>query len=110
LTPLKTEVHNENEATTTLIDAKQHAHELIDRIPPDEMIAAVRFLEFMLLDPVAQAIATAPHDDELVSEEDASRIQSGQAAFSEGRGIPMEEVLGEFGLTMEDFPPLHSTR
>jgi hypothetical protein len=43
---------------------KQHAHELIDRLPPAHVATAVRFLEFILLDPVSRAIATAPVDDE----------------------------------------------
>jgi hypothetical protein len=43
-----------------IISEKQHAHELIERLPPSEVATAVRFLEFMLLDPVARAVATAP--------------------------------------------------
>lgn len=31
---------------------RRHAHALLDRVPPDRMDAAVRFLEFLLLDPV----------------------------------------------------------
>lgn len=84
---------------------KQHAHALLDRVPPDQMDAAVRFLEFLLLDPVARAAATAPVDDEPVTEEDSRLILDGKAALARGeRGIPMEEVLAEFGLTAEDFP------
>jgi len=61
----------------------------------------------MLLDPVARAVATAPNDDEPVTEEDRSRFHNGQAWFQQrgSTGIPMEEVLGDFGLTSEDFPP-----
>jgi hypothetical protein len=35
---------------------KQHAHELIERLPDVQIPTAVRFLEFMLLDPVARAV------------------------------------------------------
>lgn len=84
---------------------RQHAHALLDRVPPDQMHAAVRFLEFLLLDPVARAAATAPADDEPVTEEDRRRILEGKAALARGeQGIPMEHVLAEFGLKMEDFP------
>lgn len=84
---------------------KQHAHALLDRIPPDQMDAAVRFLEFLLLDPVARAAATAPADDELVTEEDRRRVLEGKAALARGeQGIPMEDLLAEFGLKLEDFP------
>ena len=39
---------------------KQHAHDLIERLEPEETRVAVRFLEFMLLDPVTRSLATAP--------------------------------------------------
>ncbi len=85
---------------------KDRAHELIDRLPPSEVPTAVRFLEFMLLDPVARSVATAPPGDEPVIEEDRRCIAEGEASLAQGRkGTPMEEVLAEFGLTMDDFPP-----
>jgi hypothetical protein len=94
-----------NEATE-----KHHAHELIERLPDSQIATAIRFLEFMLLDPVARAVATAPPDDEPVTEEDRRRLDAGQAWFARhgGKGIPMKEVLAEFGFTPEDFP--HSSK
>lgn len=87
-------------------DEKQHAHELIERLPVSQMTTAVRFLEFMLLDPVARAAAAAPPDDEPVTEQDRRRVEEGRAWLDQrgGRGTPMAEVLAEFGLTPEDFP------
>lgn len=88
------------------ISEKQHAHELIERLPPSQVATAVRFLEFMLLDPVARALALAPPDDEPVTEQDRRRFREGQAWFAQrgGKGIPMEDVLAEFDLKLEDFP------
>jgi hypothetical protein len=85
---------------------KQHAHELIERLPAAQISTAVRFLEFMLLDPVARAVATAPADDEPVTEQDRQRFHDGQSWFAQhgGKGIPMEDVLAEFDLKPEDFP------
>ena len=85
---------------------KHRAHELIERLPDSQIGTAVQFLEFMLLDPVARAVATATPDDEPVTEEDRCRFQAGQAWFAQrgGKGIPMEEVLAEFGLKTDDFP------
>jgi hypothetical protein len=85
---------------------KQHAHQLIEQLPDSQIETAVRFLEFMLLDPVARAAATAQPDDEPVTEEDVRRFHEGQAWFRKrgGKGIPMEDVLAEFGLKAEDFP------
>jgi hypothetical protein len=85
---------------------KHHAHELIERLPDSQIATAVRFLEFILLDPVARAVAAAPPDDEAVTEQDRSRFHAGQAWFSQrgGKGIPMEDVLADLGLKAEDFP------
>ena len=46
---------------------KQHAHELIDRMPVAQVSAIVQMIEAML-DPVSRAIANAPVDDEPESE------------------------------------------
>lgn len=73
--------HNRDVATNTTINPKQQAH-----------------------DRVARAAAMARSDDEPANAEDARRIREGQVWFAQGKGIPMEEVLSEFGLTMEDFP------
>ena len=83
---------------------KQHAHELIERLPTLQIGTAIRFLEFMLLDPVARAVATAPPDDEPVTEQDRRRFHDGQVWFAQrgGKGIPMEDVLAEFGLKPDD--------
>ena len=83
---------------------KQHAHELIDRLQASQISTAVRFLEFMLLDPAAHAVATDPPDDEPVTDQDRRRFRDGQAWFAQrgGKGIPMEDVLAEFGLKSDD--------
>ena len=85
---------------------KRHAHELIERLPNSQIATAIRFLEFMLLDPVARAVATAPPDDETVTEQDRRRFHEGRHWFAQrgGKGIPMEDVLAEFDLKPEDFP------
>jgi len=84
---------------------KDHAHELIERLPSSQIAMVVRFLEFMLLDPVARAVATALPDDEPVTEQDRRRVHAGQAWFKErAKGVPMEDVMAEFDLKPEDFP------
>ena len=85
---------------------KHHAHELIERLPDSQIPTAVRFLEFMLLDPVTRVLATAPPDDEPVTEQDKRLFHGGQAWFAQrgGKGISMESVLAECGLKSEDFP------
>jgi hypothetical protein len=55
----------------------------------------------------ARAVATAPPDDEAVTDEDRRRFHNGQGWFAQrgGKCIPMEDVLAECGLTIEHFPP-----
>ena len=86
----------------------QRAHELIDRMAPGQLIVIVSLLEVML-DPVARSIANAPWDDEPVSEEEHREIAAGRAAFARGELVSHEEVLAEYGLSMEDFERMGQT-
>ena len=82
---------------------KQQAHELIERLAPSQVSAVVGLLQAML-DPAARAIASAPTDDEPVTDEEREAVARSEAWFEErgGKGIPMEEVLADFGLKTED--------
>jgi hypothetical protein len=82
------------------ISDKQHAHELIERLPASDVITVVRFLEFMLLDPVARAIANAPLDDEPVTDEDCKTIAAARDPST--KFTPHEEFLAELGITQEE--------
>jgi len=82
---------------------RQQVHALVDRLAPSQ-VRAVRGLLEAMLDPVARALSTAPDDDEPVTAEDRERLRRGREWFAArgGKGIPMEDVLAEFGLTPED--------
>jgi hypothetical protein len=71
------------------------AHELLSRLNVGELQAIVNLLEVMV-----------QRDDEPVTLEDEQRLEEGRAWFASrgGKGIPMEDVLSEFGLKPEDFP------
>jgi hypothetical protein len=72
------------------------AHELLGQLNPGKLAAVVHLLEVMVHD----------EEEEAVTEEDRRRFHEGQAWFAQrgGKGIPMEDVLTEFGLKPEDFP------
>ena len=81
---------------------REHLHELVDRIPADQAMAAQEMLEG-LLDPVSRAIANAPFDDE--PETEAERLAVAEAdewSKQHPEGIPFEQVVAECGLTMDD--------
>jgi hypothetical protein len=89
-------------------DKKQHAHELIDRMAPGQVSAVVNLLE-IILDPLARKLASAPYDDEPVSQEEALEVEASKASLERGEGVPHEKVLAEFGLSTEDFDRLGRT-
>src|ERR1700722_18922363 len=89
-------------------DEKQHAHELIDRMAPGQVSAVVNLLE-IILDPLARKLASAPYDDEPVSQEEAREVEASKAALARGEGTPHEKVLAEFGLSADDFERMGRT-
>jgi|ERR1035437_4743597 hypothetical protein len=90
------------------IDAKQHAHELIDRMAPGQVSVVVGLIE-IILDPVARSLASAPFDDEPVSAEEVREIAAARASLARGEGVSNDEVLAEFGLSAEDFARMGRT-
>jgi len=73
-------------------DAKKHAYELIDRLPPAQLSAVVSLLE-AILDP-----ANLPVEEEEITPETAAALDRARASLARGEGIPHEEILREFGL------------
>jgi hypothetical protein len=89
---------------------KQHAHELIERLEPEDTRVAVRFLEFMLLDPVSRSIASAPVEDEEISEQEERAVAEAKEWLKHNKPIPHHKVLAEFGLTEADFEKMGQKR
>jgi hypothetical protein len=72
--------------------SRDHLHELVDRLPAGQIPAATNVLEALLEQELDQA--------------DRKRLEDAENWLKErgGKGIPMEDVLAEFGLTLSDFP------
>jgi hypothetical protein len=94
--------------TEDIADQRQHVHAYIDRLPGDQLTAVRGLLETML-SPLDRKLALAPIDDEPITPEDLAAIQTGVASLEHGGGVPMEEVLADFGLTMDDFRKMAET-
>jgi hypothetical protein len=73
-------------------DKRQHVHELIDRLPSAQLTAVAGLLETML-------------DREQIGEEEERAVEEAKQWLRDngGKGIPHEEVLADFGLTLDDF-------
>jgi hypothetical protein len=80
---------------------KEHAHELIERLAPGQVPAAIGMLE-SLLDPVSRAIANAPVDDEPVTKEEEKALAESSEWLKHNKSIPHEQVLSELGVTQKE--------
>lgn len=54
-------------------DTRQHAHQLIDRMPEAQLSGLVQFLE-TIVDPVATALRNAPLDEEPETDEEKAAV------------------------------------
>jgi hypothetical protein len=84
-----------------MVKTREHAHELVERLAPPQMAALVHFLEAML-DPVSRAIANAPVDDEAETAEERQAVAEAKEWLTHHPGIPFEEILSDFDLTIDD--------
>jgi hypothetical protein len=71
----------------------QHAHDLIDRLPPAQLAAVVHLLE---------TIVNA-EDDDTLSQSDLKAIAAADEWLKHNKPIEHEEILADFGLTMADW-------
>jgi hypothetical protein len=84
----------------SMSDTRQHAHELIDRMPETQVSALVGLLETMV---------TPPLEDEEITDEEERAVAESIEWLKHNKGIPNEEVLAEFGLTLDDFEKMGRT-
>jgi len=78
-------------------DTRQHAHELIDRLPDSQLSALVGLLESMV-DPAS--IARAPLDDEIESDDERLAVADAREWLDQhgGKGVPHKEAMRRLGL------------
>ena len=75
---------------------RQEAHLLLD-VLPDEKIVAVRNLLELMVEPLSESLAKAPVEDEDLTPEAVASLDRGRASLDQGKRIPHEEILREFG-------------
>jgi hypothetical protein len=68
-------------------------HQLIDRIPEEELSAAQRFLEYLAVSPAHRADLSAPPDDEPVTQGDAAGIALAREEVRSGKVVSHDDVL-----------------
>lgn len=67
---------------------------------PPEKLSAVRTLLEVMVEPLARSLASAPVEEEEITPEIAAVLERARASLARGEGIPHEEILLEFGLTL----------
>jgi hypothetical protein len=77
---------------------KQQLHDLIERLPEQEIATVYRLLAGLLADPLWIASVTAPVDEEPYTPEQQADDAEAQAAIDRGEGISHAQMLREFGL------------
>jgi len=79
--------------------SKEQLHQLVDRLPDNEIEPASRVLAALALDPVILSILTAPPDDEPYTEEQQREDAETRARIARGEEevVPLEDVMREFG-------------
>jgi hypothetical protein len=70
------------------VPSKEQLHELIDLLPEGEILAASRFLEFLVRD----------LESERLTEEDLQAVQQGQAEIARGEYSSLEDLRRELNL------------
>jgi hypothetical protein len=93
---------------TNVTQERQQAHTLLDQLPNEKLTAVVHLLQ-AISDPVARSLANAPINDERISDEEMRAVEASREWLKIHAPIPHEEVLAEFGLTLEDFERMGRT-
>jgi len=86
-------------------DTRIHVHALVDQLAPVQLTALETLLQSML-DPLTRKLALAPVDDEPFTEEYRQSIAE---ADQSSEVVALEDVLSDFGLTMEDWERMSKT-
>ena len=73
-------------------------HQLIDRLPEEELSAAQRFLEDLAVSPAHRAALSAPPDDAPVTDGDAAAIARAREEVRLGKVVAHDDVVRELGL------------
>jgi hypothetical protein len=78
---------------------REALHELVDRIPEVDIVAAQRLLEHLARSASFRAAMSAPQDDEPVTAGDADALARAREDLQTGRLVSHDEILREFGIS-----------
>lgn len=76
---------------------REKLHRLVDELAEAELAPTLRLVETQRHDPMLQALADAPQDDEPWTDEDETAVAEGRADLAAGRTISLDEMLRKHG-------------
>ena len=78
--------------------ARSKIHKLLKELPADELPAVELFIRFLQTrDQMFLTLASAPLEDEVITEEEEAAVQEGLADLAAGRVISDAEVWNQLG-------------
>ena len=77
---------------------KRQLHHLVDNLRPEQVPAALQYLNYLSADPMLLSLLNAPRDDEPYTEEQRQKDAEAEASISRGEGIAHDEIMREFGV------------
>lgn len=82
-----------------LTPQQQQLVELAARVPEDQVPAAKRMLQSLIVDPFWLSLRATPYDEEPVTPEEEAAVEAARESIRRGEPlIPHEEIMREFGL------------
>jgi hypothetical protein len=77
--------------------SRRELHNLVEKLPPDRVSAALQYLHYLCADPVFLSLLNAAADDEPYTDQQRAEDAESTASLARGEGISHEEILREFG-------------
>ena len=82
-----------------LTPQQQQLVELASRVPEDQVPAAKRMLQSLIVDPFWLSLQAAPYDDEPLTPEEEVAVEAARESIRLGEPLlPHEDIMREFGL------------
>ncbi len=76
---------------------REKLHRLVDELSEADLAPTLRLVETQRHDPLLQAVAKAPEDDEPWTDGDEAAVAESRADFAAGRSLSHEEMLRKYG-------------
>ena len=78
---------------------KDDLHRLIDQLPDNELLPAMRYLEYLrnMGDPVLKALIDAPEDDAPETDEERIAVTEAYDDLAEGKVVTLDDVRRGLG-------------